>query len=180
MIQNYRGPSRFPQLAKEPLIKSNIKANPENRVLAKILDVLLCEGFLFFLSLFLNSAPFFVAPLFWALIERVGRGQSPGKWLLGLHTIEVERGYKPNLYSSLVRNFPFILFSIALRIDGKLGLALSFFSIALMGIETYFIFGLRSGIRYCDILASTRVADFKDEHTKFVEQFLKEEESASN
>jgi hypothetical protein len=44
-----------------------------------------------------------------------------------------------------------------------------------IAIDTYFVFQVRSGIRSGDVLGGTRVWDYKDHHTKFLEQFLKEE-----
>lgn len=48
--------------------------------------------------------------------------------------------------------------------------------VAMLAAEAYFVFTLRTGIRVGDILGNTRVFDYKDEHTKFIEQFLKKEE----
>jgi hypothetical protein len=77
-----------------------------------------------------------------------------------------------------VRNFPFILLSTGLGLGGWGAWFLIVPSILAIVSEAYFIFNVRSGVRVGDILGNTRVYDYKDEHTKFIEQFLKEEESA--
>jgi len=167
---------RYPQLAKEALLRSRLRAHPENRVVAKLIDAILVEALISIFCFFWDPAAYILAVLLWGSIELLGRGQSPGKWLLGLHTIEVRRGMKASFYAGLVRNFPFVLLSFGL---GRGGWTSAFFLVPCafcLFVEAYFIFNVRSGIRVGDILGATRVADFKDEHTKFIEQFLREDE----
>lgn len=168
--------NRYPQLAKEPLLTSRMNANPENRAAAKLIDVALVEAIITIGAFFWEPSSFVLAVLLWGGIDILGRGQSPGKWLLGIHTIEVRRGTKANFYSGMVRNFPFILFSWGIGRGGWTAVALLVPAAICVFIEFYFIFNVRSGIRVGDILGVTRVCDYKDEHTKFIEQFLKEEE----
>ncbi len=172
-------PSRYPHLAKEPLLRSHLRGNPENRVVAKFIDILLIESVVFVLGLFSTVASITLTFFLWGIIDKFGRGQSPGKWLLGLHTVEVDRGYVPSFYQGLVRNLLFVFLSLGFRVQEWWGSLLLFPVFLLLAMEVYFIFGLKSGIRYGDVVASTRVADFKDQHTQFIEQFLKEEENES-
>jgi len=182
MVPVKRTLNRYPQQAKEPLLTSRNKPNAENRVAAKLIDALIIESILALAAFVWYPASyvlsiFVLASLLWGAFELIGRGQSPGKWLLGLHTIEVTRGMKINLYSGIVRNFPFIIFSIGLGRSGWFAYICLMISVICIFIEAYFIFAVRSGIRVGDIIGASRVCDYKDEHTKFIEQFLKEEES---
>ena len=167
---------RFPQIAKEPLLRSQLRGNPENRVVAKFIDIVLIESAVFVMAFFSTSISYVLTVLLWGLFDKLGRGQSPGKWLLGLHTVEVERGYPPSFYQGLIRNFCFIALSFGFRIHAWWGTLLLFPVFLIVGLEVYFIFSLKSGIRFCDVLSATRVADYKDEHTQFIEQFLKEDD----
>jgi hypothetical protein len=176
--QPYSRP-RFPHVAKEPLLRSQLRGNPENRVVAKFLDIVLVELMTFLVALFSTPLSYIMTVVLWAVIDKLGRGQSPGKWLLGLHTVEVDRGYPPSIMQGLSRNILFVFLSFGFRITAWYGSLFLFPVFLLLALEVYFMFSLKSGVRFCDILASTRVADFKDQHTLFVEQFLKEEDNGS-
>jgi hypothetical protein len=178
-INQKKSKQRFPQIAKEPLLRSHIKGNPENRVVAKFIDIVLIEIVVFLVAFFSTFLSYVVTVLLWGLFDKLGRGQSPGKWLLGLHTVEVERGYPPSFYQGLIRNFCFIALSFGFHIPSWWGSLLLFPVFLIVGLEVYFIFSLKSGIRFADVLSATRVADYKDEHTQFIEQFLKEDEESS-
>ena len=166
--------SRYPQLAREGLLRVLSRSTPENRLWAKTLDFVIV---LAVSSLFRGFSPVLglvVNLLCWTLIDSFGRGQSPGKWLLGLHTIELRRGEKSTFNQGLIRNFPFAQISVGLFLSSYWSWLLIPPGILWLMGETYFIFKLKTGLRMGDILAGTRVFDYKDEHTKFIEQFLKE------
>lgn len=176
-IDDSPAPLRYPQLAKEPLISSGNRGNSENRLLSKLIDVLLILPILFLVELMFPLLTLPVSLAIWSQVDALGRGQSPGKWLLGLHTIEVQKGESTKFYNGLVRN---LVFAIALAAVLKTGFLWNLIALA-MGVfvvlEAYFILILRSGVRIGDILANTRVFDYKDVHTQFIEQFLKKEEN---
>ena len=167
---------RHPQLAKEPLLTSRLRGNPENRVWAKSIDFALIFVTITIAQFFWAYANWILPLIMWSFFDQAGRGQSPGKWLLGLHTVEVQKGNRPTLYNCLLRNLPFILLSSLVTSRAEW---VWFFTVPIfvwLGLETYFISNLRTGLRIGDVLGNTRVNDYKDEHTKFIEQFLKEEE----
>ena len=168
--------TRYPHLAKEPLITSRKRGNAENRIWAKFIDICLVLPLIYITQLMF---PLLVLPLsicIWALLDALGKGQSPGKWLLGLHTIEVVRGEALKFYNGMIRNIVFAIFCTALVKTGLFwGLVGLVCAIGIL-LESYFILILRSGIRVGDILGYTRVFDYKDIHTQFIEQFLKKEE----
>ncbi len=167
---------RYPQLAKEALVTSRVRANPENRMWAKGIDMAIVMSGVLLLEWLAPTVIYFFPALFFMFAERMGRGQSPGKWLLGLHVIDVQRGEVPSFYGSFLRNFPFIIAAISIGLAGRWAWIPMIPVLSWIGLEIYFIFHIRSGLRVGDILGGTRVADFKDEHTRFIEQFLKEEE----
>jgi uncharacterized RDD family membrane protein YckC len=169
--------NRYPHLAKEAIITSRKRGNPENRFWAKIIDLLLSLPFLGIIQMLFPPLVLPISLLYWTLIEGLGRGQSPGKWLLGLHTIDVLKGESPRLYNGFIRNFTFVLLSAAFFKTGFIWSLVAILSTVSLGFETYFVFTLRSGVRIGDILAYTRVFDYKDVHTQFIEQFLKKEEA---
>ncbi len=175
MLRN-KSEQRFPQLAKEALITSRQRGTPENRVWAKVIDWVLVHVFFLSISFFFPRTSWIALVFAWSWIDGWGRGQSPGKWLLGLHTIDVQRGTLPRLYNGLIRNVPFMLCSLGVAGTSLISTGLLALGVALVALETYFIFVLRSGIRVGDVVGNTRVFDFRDEHTQFIEQFLKKRE----
>lgn len=170
-------PPRYPQLAKEPLISSGNRGNAENRLLSKVIDVFLTLPIVFLVELVFPLLSLPVSLLIWSQIDALGRGQSPGKWLLGLHTIEVQKGESTKFYNGLVRNLVFALGVVSIVKTGFLWNLITLATGLFVLLEAYFILILRSGVRIGDILANTRVFDFKDVHTQFIEQFLKKEEN---
>jgi uncharacterized RDD family membrane protein YckC len=173
---SFSSSNRYPHLAKEALITSRKRGNPDNRLGAKIIDILISLPFLGIIQMLFPPLVLPVSLLYWTLIEGLGRGQSPGKWLLGLHTIDVMKGESPRLYNGFIRNFPFALLTAAVFKTGILWSLVALVALLSAAFETYFVFTLRTGIRIGDILAYTRVFDYKDIHTQFIEQFLKKEE----
>lgn len=167
---------RYPQLAKAALVTSRLRANPENRVWAKVIDTSLVLAVVFALEYLAPILIFFVPTILFSMMDKMGRGQSPGKWLLGLHTIDVSRGEIASFYGSFLRNLPFIGVTMSIGLLGVWSWLPLLPLFAWIALECYFIFHIRSGIRVGDVLGGTRVADYKDEHTRFIEQFLKEEE----
>jgi len=164
---------RWPNLVKEPVLLGTQRVAPTSRVWAKLIDCFFVAIFTIAWSLFFKSAliwmPMFLFPLF----ERIGRGQSPGKWLMGLHTVDITQGAKAGFQGGLIRNLPFIVSLILVfNFSGFLELILLAPHFLWLLMESYFIFSVNGGARVGDILAGTRVFEYKDPHTKFVEQFL--------
>jgi hypothetical protein len=171
-----KGDPRYPQLAKEPLITSRQRGTPENRIWAKVIDWMLIHICFLALNYFFPKLAWIFLIAAWSWIDSLGRGQSPGKWLSGLHTIDVQRASVPRVYGGLVRNLPFVLLSLGVSSDSWLSRIALALALAGIAVETYFIFILRSGIRVGDVMGNTRVFDYRDEHTQFIEQFLKKRE----
>jgi uncharacterized RDD family membrane protein YckC len=167
-------PRKYARAAQEPLLTTYQRGNPENRFWAKVIDSGLVAVLASVAGWFSSSLEILTPIIAWAYFDRMGRGQSPGKWLLGLHSIENQQGDRISLLQSLIRNLPCVLLNLALIFE-RSG---QFWTLLLAGLwvtlETYFIFSLRSGIRMGDIFANTRVCDYRDEHTQFIERFLKD------
>lgn len=164
--------ARYLQLAKEPYVTGKKGANPENRFWAKAIDVVLIFLSTMAISLFFSWIPVLVSFGAWAFIDSLGRGQSPGKWLLGLHTIEVKKGHKISFYNGMVRNLPFFQVNLGFLLGGIFGFLLVGSGLLWLALETYFTFQISTGVRVGDVLGYTRVFDYKDAHTQFIEQFL--------
>lgn len=167
---------RFPQLSKEPLLKSRSRPQFQNRVWAKTLDFLIVQAsvaLLYWIYPFLGVV---VAFLVWGFIDSLGRGQSPGKWLLGLHTIDLKRATKPGFYQGLMRNIPFLLLTLSLVNSFPVSNFVTGLMFIWIAAEAYFSRSIKSGLRVGDVLGGTRVFEYKDEHTKFIEQYLLKEE----
>jgi uncharacterized RDD family membrane protein YckC len=155
----------------------SLKANTENRVLAKVIDLALIVVATELLSWLWTPLLFVSIPLAWGLVDRMGRGQSPGKWLLGLHCMNPQTRTRIPFFASLIRNLPFVVLSLAVNTQGFWAWLWLIIGFTLTVFEFYFIVNLRSGIRLGDVIASTRVFDYKDEHTLFIEQFLKDDDA---
>jgi uncharacterized RDD family membrane protein YckC len=166
---------RFPHLAKDPLIVGSLGANPANRLWSKLIDAIIVLLFSSILLLFSKWLAIFSVAFLWVSMEQLGRGQSPGKWLLGLHTIDIKTGRKPGVYASIVRNLPNILFMIFLYTNFPFNYFFQLVFASCMIVELYFVRKLKTGVRVGDVLGSTRVFDYKDEHTLFIEQLLRDD-----
>jgi len=166
----------YPQLAKSNIIDGSHRPNPENRAWAKFVDLSLIQFAGFAIAWFSSILALLGMGLLWTMCDRLNNGQSPGKWLFGLHTIESRRGSRPKYYQSFVRNTAFYSLNIGiLLINTFLGKLFFIIGLACILFELYCVFEVASGVRVGDIVGATRVFDFKDEHTKFIEQFLKDE-----
>jgi uncharacterized RDD family membrane protein YckC len=167
---------RYPQLLKDALISGRTKSNPENRAWAKAIDAALIQACVWTLGFLFPGYVWLPSIVLWSCIDAFGRGQSPGKWLLGLHVIDIQKSSPPRVLSGFLRNFAFIVLSANLGREGLVPTVFLGLSLTAITAEAYFAFTLRTGIRVGDVLGYTRVFDYKDEHTKFIEQFLKKEE----
>ena len=160
----------------DELLLGKMSATPENRFWAKIVDFALICLCTFLFSWVWGPLSFFAPLFFWSIIDKLNsRGQSPGKWLLGLQMQEFERRGQMYFFKGLIRNLPFAVFTWGLHVQSFVGWLLISLSLFAIVVESYFVFQIRSGIRTGDILAGTRVVDFQDPHTLFLAQLLKEE-----
>jgi len=167
--------TRHPQLAKQPLITGSNGPNFNNRIWAKLIDFALIHCACALGSWFWGPALLPLELLLWSRVECAGRGQSPGKWLLGLHTIEVSKGRAIGTYNSLIRNLPFAVISFAFLWNSVFSWALLAVGMLVIAVEAFFIYRLKTGVRVGDIVSNSRVFDYKDEHTLFIERFLKDD-----
>lgn len=161
----------------EALLTGKRRGTMENRLWAKLIDFSLIMLCLFGINWFFGGPWLFLAaPLLWAFIELWNEGQSPGKWLLGLQVIDSLGAQYPTFSGCLIRNLPFILLSISIfsynHIAGFSGVILA---IIILALETYFVLLVQTGIRIGDVLSTTRVQDYRDQHMRFIEQYLKED-----
>lgn len=169
--------TRYLSLAKESYVTSKRGANAENRFWAKAIDVVMITLSTYILSHFLPWIAALVSGMAWGFVDSMGRGQSPGKWLLGLHTIEVRKGHKVNFYNGIIRNLPFFQVNVGLIMGGVFGFLLAGSGLLWLALEGYFTFQVSTGVRVGDVLGYTRVFDYKDAHTQFIEQFLLDDAS---
>ncbi len=164
-------------IALEPLLTGKRRGTMENRLWAKMIDfsfvILVMFGTRWFAG---DIWLFLVSPLMWAFIELWNEGQSPGKWLLGLQVVDSLGAPYPTFSGCLIRNLPFIILSISVfYFDTIIGFSGVIFAILLLTIETYFVLLIQTGIRIGDVLSTTRVQDYRDQHMRFIEQYLKED-----
>jgi|JI10StandDraft_1071094.scaffolds.fasta_scaffold275557_2 uncharacterized RDD family membrane protein YckC len=161
----------------EPLLTGRRRGTVENRLWAKLVDFAVVEIILFgFQWFFPRPWIFLLAPLLWGLVEIWNEGQSPGKWLLGLQVVDSLGATYPNYTGCIVRNIPFTILSVCVfYFDTYIGFAGVMLSIFLLSLETYFVLLIQTGIRIGDVLSTTRVQDYRDQHMRFIEQYLKED-----
>jgi hypothetical protein len=161
----------------EPLFTSKRRGTVENRIWAKLIDFFIIQTFLFIVySLFGSNWMLLLAPMLWSIVDLFNEGQSPGKWLLGLHLVDSLGAPYPKFSNCLIRNLPFLFLSVSIfYFDTFLGFASVILSILLLLLESYFVLLVQSGIRIGDVLSTTKVQDYRDQHMQFIEQYLKED-----
>jgi|GEM_PF-1234649 len=162
------------ELSSEGLLYSQNRALIENRLAAKLIDVIVVQICVaIFAFFFYTSFLIVLIPLLWYFLDLYNDGQSPGKWIMGLQTVECRQAMPPKGLQSLLRNIAFIFFSLGVSFSTTIfGKGLLLLGLAGIIAETYFIFSIQSGLRVGDIVAGTRVFDFKDEHSFFLEKEL--------
>ncbi|MEZ4816052.1 MAG: RDD family protein [Bdellovibrionota bacterium] len=165
------------ELPVDKLLSGKRRGTMENRFWAKLIDFSVVMGSLFAVYWFFGAAwVFLAAPLLWAFIEIWNEGQSPGKWLLGLQVVDSLGAQLPTFSGCLIRNFPFILLSVSIfYFDHIIGFSGVILAILFLALETYFVLLIQTGIRIGDVLSTTRVQDFRDQHMRFIEQYLKDD-----
>lgn len=161
----------------EALLTGKRRGTMENRLWAKLLAFSIVMALLFSINWFFGSGWLFVSSaLLSAFIEIWNEGQSPGKWLLGLQVIDSLGAQYPTFSGCLIRNVPFILLSVSLfHYDHIAGFSGVILAIILLALETYFVLLIQTGIRIGDVLSTTKVQDYRDQHMRFIEQYLKED-----
>jgi hypothetical protein len=82
----------------------------------------------------------------------------------------------PSFYGCFVRNLPFVVLSLSVfYFDSIIGFAGVILSIIFLVMESYFVLLIQSGLRLGDVLSTTRVQDYRDQHMRFIEQYLKDD-----
>lgn len=163
------------QLLRQPLLSGAVKGNLSNRFWAKFLDLVLLLLVQWVISWFSFWISFAFPVLFFATVDRwIGR-QSPGKWLMGLHTLSsLDKLAKPSYGNCFMRNLPFTMLIMGWMLEGWFFYAIMGPAILWIAFEIYFLLTVRSAIRVGDVMGHTRVFDFKDQHTQFMEEYLAE------
>lgn len=132
-----------------------------SRVAARLIDLLVVAA-LFFVGGLVSFWLGFVGSLLYLLLQdALGTGQSVGKRIIGLSVIDDLSGISCALGSSALRNIPFFFCFLSMAFPGLWCLLL--LGIPLLGIETYLLFTLDSGVRLGDVLSDTLVIETLEE-----------------
>jgi uncharacterized RDD family membrane protein YckC len=143
-------------------IGTHVKVSVINRVVAKIIDILL----IFFVAAIL---PYPVGPLLGFLYSLLGdginigtfRGQSIGKKLLKLQVVNTIRKKPANFQDSVLRNSPVGVATFFGIIPIWGWVILGLIGIPLMIMEVYLMISVDSGHRLGDVMADTEVIEIK-------------------
>jgi uncharacterized RDD family membrane protein YckC len=143
-------------------IGTHVKVSVINRVVAKIIDILL----IFFVAAVL---PYPVGPLLGFLYSLLGdginigafRGQSVGKKLLKLQVVNTIRKKPASLQDSVLRNSPVGVATFFGIIPIWGWVILGLIGIPLMIMEVYLMISVESGHRLGDVMADTEVIEVK-------------------
>ena len=129
------------------------KADVMNRFIAKFIDFLIVGA----LAQMIHPVGFFAGMTYLLIADGLFEGQSLGKRLISLQTLQIETGTTTSFRESILRNIPFAL--------GFLFLALPFLGLLLAGgvvaVEALLVIGNPKGLRVGDEMARTQVVDGK-------------------
>lgn len=129
-----------------------------HRLLAKGIDLIFILVLFFLCRAFWTPLGFLGAALFAWTQDWMGEGQSLGKRIIGLRTLDESNGIPCTLFASFMRNLPLgivILFSQVPVLD-----VVVFFGFALFALlEVYLLINLETGVRLGDVMANTIVVD---------------------
>ena len=102
-----------------------------------------------------------LAALYIGLADGLSHGESFGKRVFGLRTVEKGTTVGCGYNASLIRNLPFALFFLSSYLPLLWGLV-GLINAVLIAFEVYLLLQLRSGVRLGDVLAGTEVAKSAD------------------
>ena len=129
------------------------KADVMIRFIAKFIDFLIVGA----LAQIIHPVGFFAGMTYLLIADGLFEGQSVGKRLIGLQTLQIETGTTSSFRESILRNIPFAV--------GFLLLALPYLGLLLAGgivaVEALLVIGNPKGLRVGDEMARTQVVDGK-------------------
>ncbi len=132
------------------------KADLTLRALARLADFALA----FVLARTAPQVGPILAAFYLLVADGLMSGQSVGKRIFGIRTVNVTRRTPAGWHESLLRNAPFALVAIFYAVP-LLWPVLFVVGLPILGFEAYMIFTDRLGIRIGDIFADTQVVDAK-------------------
>lgn len=129
-----------------------------HRFLAKGIDLIFVLVIYLVGCLFWTPFGLLAAALFSWFQDAMGEGQSLGKRMIGLRTIEEGTGLPCTFFASFMRNLPLGVVILASKIP-VLGLFVLLGFLLFCTLEVYIIITLETGVRLGDVMANTSVID---------------------
>lgn len=129
-----------------------------HRFLAKGIDLIFILAFYLVGGLFWTPLGILCAALLGWFQDSLGQGQSLGKRMIGLRTIDESTGLPCTLFASFMRNLPLGVVILTLQIP-VLGLVSFLGFLLFCALEIYIILTLETGVRLGDVMANTSIID---------------------
>lgn len=138
------------------------KASFLNRVLAKIIDIVIFALIVLVFQMIWNVLGLVLGLAYILMIDSLSGGRSIGKKMMGLWVIDTS-GEGPIMpVKSLIRNLPLGVFALFASLPPWGWILAVLIGIPLILVELYLMYTLESGKRVGDVLADTKVLDAAD------------------
>lgn len=148
---------------RSPIFLGPIRTTPFHRGAAKMIDLILVMA-LFFIGRTLWGPLGPLLGAFYAGVQdSLGGGQSLGKKIIGLKTLDDTTGVSCSVLSSCMRNLPVLLAVLFANIP-VIWVFVLLFTLPFMLLEVYLVKEIQTGVRLGDIMANTLVVEHFEIH----------------
>ncbi len=148
---------------RSPIFLGPIQSTPFHRYIAKLIDVILVLVIFFVSKAVWSPLGPLLGCFFAAFQDSLGDGQSIGKKIIGLRTIDESAGTSCSALGSAMRNLPLALVILFASVP-ILSVLVLFAATPFIILEIYLVFSLDTGVRLGDVMANTLIVEHLEIH----------------
>lgn len=146
-----------------PIFLGPICSTPFQRCVAKGIDLVLIMVIFFVGKTIWGPLGPVLGAFYAAIQDSFGNGQSVGKKIIGLRTLDEGTGISCSAIGSCMRNLPWVIGILCSTIP-VVWAFVALASLPFILLEIYLIFNLETGVRLGDIMANTLIVEYFEIH----------------
>ena len=146
-----------------PIFLGPVCSTPVHRSLAKAIDLTLVMVIFFVGKTLWGPLGPLLGAFYAAVQDSFGEGQSVGKKIIGLRTVDESTGVSCPALSSCMRNIPVVVIVLCASIPVVWAFSLLLLTPFIL-LEIYLVFSLETGVRLGDIMANTLIVEHFELH----------------
>jgi len=148
---------------RSPIFLGPVLSTPFHRCMAKVIDVILVLVVFFVGKAVWGPLGPLLGAAFAAVQDSLGDGQSVGKKIIGLRTLDEGTGTSCSALGSAMRNLPLALVILFASVP-VIWVFVLFLAVPFMILEIYLVFSLDTGVRLGDVMANTLIVEHYEVH----------------